>query len=144
MKIKEKENSKKRNRPWIVTSIAIIDILLGLVMIYMMITSITVLSNFYKNPELASGIFETFGTSYSSMILFMIKVFALMIATFIFAIGMLKTKKWAILGRISLAAVLMIYYLSNYIIGNVNEWTLLLYYDILVILSLGWIQFKKR
>ena len=142
MGIKNKSNKKNRKRPLIVTTIAAIDILLGIVMISMMVTIVNAWHNFYNNPDLASKVLITFGTSYSSMIYFALKVFVLMISTLIFAFGLLKNKNWAILGRIFLSLILIVYYLYGYFVGEAIPGNILIYYDLFVIAGLGWIQFK--
>jgi hypothetical protein len=140
-----KQSSKNERRPIVVTTIAIIDILLGLVMIFMTFVIVKGFINFYNNPELASKTFQELGTSYSSMTFFAIEIFILMILLFVFATGLLKNKNWAIIGRISLSILLAIYYLYNLMAGNTSSnGNLLLYYDLIVIIGLGWIWFKKK
>ena len=133
----DKEVTKKRIS-YIIKSIAIIDLLAVISLIYMTASSIIALYSFDKNPELVSGL------SYNGIVLFGIQIFVLMVFLFIFAFCLLKNKNWAIIGRIFLAAILIIYYLYNYIVGNSEGGNLFIFYNIIVILCLSFVQFRKR
>jgi hypothetical protein len=127
----------------ITTAIAIIDLFLALVLTYMFVGFVWGIYALEKNiPNSFAAIF-TYTTATNSLIIFTAELLILLVLTVIFAIGLLKKKKWVIIPRMILATIIVLYSIYNFIVGvgHVSIYTL---YELLVAGFFGFMIITKK
>jgi len=126
----------------ITIAIAVVDLFLAMVLSYMLITLALNISALRANlPNTFTTIFTYFTTN--SLLFFTIEISVLLVLTIVFAIGLLKEKKWAIVPRMILAIIIVLYSIYNLITGagSISIYTI---YELLVAGFFGFMIISKK